>query len=147
MARPVIAVLNGPNLNLLGEREPQTYGSTTLADVQAQCAQRADALGYDIDFRQSNHEGALVDWIHELRGAAGVVINPAAYTHTSVAIRDALVNVAGPVVEVHISNVHAREAFRHHSYVSGVATAVIAGCGTLGYQLAIEAVAACVAQR
>ena len=147
MARPVIAVLNGPNLNLLGEREPQTYGSTTLADVQAQCAQRADALGYDIDFRQSNHEGALVDWIHELRGAAGVVINPAAYTHTSVAIRDALVNVAGPVVEVHISNVHAREEFRHHSYVSAVASGVIVGLGVEGYVLALSWLASTTSDR
>lgn len=141
MSRPVIAVLNGPNLNLLGEREPAVYGRETLAGVEARCAARADALGFEVDCRQSNHEGELVTMIQDLRHAAGLVINPGAYTHTSVAIRDALTLVTGPVLEVHISNVHARELFRHHSYISPVATGVIVGCGTLGYELAVSVIA------
>lgn len=141
MPRPVIAVLNGPNLNLLGEREPAVYGRETLADVEARCTARADALGFEVDCRQSNHEGELVTMIQDLRHAAGLVINPGAYTHTSVAIRDALTLVSGPVLEVHISNVHAREPFRHLSYISPVATGVIVGCGTLGYELALSVIA------
>ena len=141
MSRPVIAVLNGPNLNLLGEREPEVYGSETLADLQRRCVAHADGLGCEVDFRQSNSEGELVSMIQELRGSAGVVINAGAYTHTSIAIRDALMIVQGPIIEVHISNVHAREAFRQHSYLSEVATGVIVGCGTLGYELALSAIA------
>jgi len=140
--RPVIAVLNGPNLNLLGEREPSVYGSESLADIERRCVTRADALGLDVDFRQSNHEGELVTMVQELRHSAGVVVNAGAYTHTSIALRDALALVEGPIIEVHLSNVHAREAFRHHSYISDIATGVIVGCGPLGYELAVSAVAA-----
>lgn len=142
MTRPVIAVLHGPNLNLLGERQPEVYGRDTLADVERRCRERADALGFDVDARQSNHEGELVTWAQELRGAAGFVVNAGAYTHTSVALRDALVLARGPLVEVHLSNVHAREPFRHHSYLSDIATAVIAGAGVRGYDLAVDVVAA-----
>lgn len=134
-----ILVANGPNLNLLGTREPGVYGAATLADVETLCTQTGQRLGLGIDVMQSNHEGALVDAIQAARGAAqGIVINPAAYTHTSVAIADALRAVELPVVEVHISNVHAREEFRKHSYVSPVAAAVIAGAGVEGYRYAIE---------
>lgn len=134
-----ILVANGPNLNLLGTREPGVYGAATLADVETLCTQTGQRLGLGIDVMQSNHEGALVDAIQAARGAAqGIVINPAAYTHTSVAIADALRAVELPVVEVHISNVHAREEFRKHSYVSPVAAAVIAGAGVDGYRFAIE---------
>ena len=141
MTRPVIAVLNGPNLNLLGERDPDVYGTTTLADVEKRCAAYADGLGFDVDCRQTNHEGTFVDLVQELRHSAGMVVNAGAYTHTSVAIRDALATVACPVVEVHISNVYARERFRHHSYLSAVVTGVIVGLGVQGYELAIAAVA------
>lgn len=138
-----ILVLNGPNLNLLGTREPATYGHETLADVARLCAETAAAEGYEVDFRQTNHEGELLDWIHAARGAyAGVVINPAAWTHTSVALRDALVASELPVYEVHLSNVHRREAFRHHSYVSGIAVGVICGLGSQGYRAAISALIA-----
>ncbi len=131
-----IFVLNGPNLNLLGKREPEIYGSETLDDVAALC-RAACAEGYDIRLLQSNHEGQIIDWIHEAREAAvGIVINPAAYTHTSVAILDALNMFKGPVIEVHISQVHKRESFRHHSYVSLRADGVIAGLGTEGYAAA-----------
>jgi 3-dehydroquinate dehydratase-2 len=141
MARPIF-VLNGPNLNLLGTREPQLYGATTLADIEALCHARAGALGLAVSFRQSNYEGQLVDWIHEaITGADGIVINPAALTHTSIAIHDALKNVKAPIIELHITNVHQREAFRHLSYVSLVATATMAGFGAAGYGLAIEAIA------
>lgn len=144
--RPLIYILNGPNLNLLGQRQPEIYGRETLADVEAACEETARALGLVLSFRQSNHEGELVDWIQEARGAAaGIVINPAAYTHTSVALLDALSAFKGPVIEVHISNVHKREAFRRHSYVSLRADAVIAGCGTEGYLLALRRVATLVA--
>lgn len=142
MPRPVIAVVNGPNLNLLGEREPALYGSESLAEIERRCVTRADALGLDVDFRQSNHEGELVTMVQELRHSAGVVINAGAYTHTSIAIRDALALVTGPIIEVHLSNVHAREAFRKRSYISDVATGVIVGCGSLGYELAVTAIAA-----
>ena len=137
-----ILVLNGPNLNLLGQRQPEVYGRETLADVDRACTTLAAELGVEVDFRQSNHEGQLIDWIHEARGSAsGIVINPAAYTHTSVALLDALSAFDGPVIEVHISNVHKREDFRHHSFVSLRADGVIAGCGMEGYLLALRRVA------
>ncbi|MFI9028316.1 type II 3-dehydroquinate dehydratase [Streptomyces sp. NPDC053560] len=149
LATAPILVLNGPNLNLLGQRQPEIYGSDTLADVEALCAKTAEAHGGTVDCRQSNHEGEIVDWIHEARTAhAGIVINPAAYSHTSVAILDALNTCDGmPVIEVHISNIHHREEFRHHSYVSHRADGVIAGCGVQGYAFAVERVAALVAAR
>jgi 3-dehydroquinate dehydratase-2 len=139
-----IYVLNGPNLNLLGTREPEVYGRATLKDVEALCHDAAKRHGLAVEFRQSNHEGALVDWIQEARakGAAGIVINPAAYTHTSIAILDALLASDIPIIEIHISNVHAREDFRKHSYVSRVARAVICGFGIKGYGLAIDGLAA-----
>jgi 3-dehydroquinate dehydratase-2 len=130
---PRVAVLNGPNLNLLGERQPEVYGHETLDDVRDLCRRAAARAGLGLDFRQTNHEGALVDAIHELRNAVGgLVINAAAYTHTSVAIRDALAVVQAPTIEVHITNVHRREPFRGHSYLSDVVDGVIAGCGTQG---------------
>jgi 3-dehydroquinate dehydratase II len=135
-------ILSGPNLNLLGKREPDIYGRETLADVEAACRRDGPELGLDIVFRQSNREYELIDWIHEAReGAAGIVINPAAFTHTSVAILDALSACTCPILEVHISNVHRREEFRHHSYVSRVASGVIAGFGTQGYLLALRRLA------
>jgi len=141
-----ILVLNGPNLNLLGKRQPEIYGTTTLADVEAECRALGAGLGLGLDFFQTNHEGAMIDRIHEARGAvAGIVINPGAWTHTSVAILDALNTFEGAVIEVHISNIHKREPFRHHSYVSGRADAVIAGCGTEGYLLALRRMATLVA--
>jgi 3-dehydroquinate dehydratase-2 len=134
-----ILVLNGPNLNMLGKREPTVYGHETLADVEAMCQSVGTKLGFTVECHQSNHEGQVIDWIHQARGhASGIVINPGAWTHTSVAIHDALIAAEVPVLEVHISNVHKREAFRHHSYVSLVAVGVIAGFGTHGYKLAIE---------
>jgi len=136
-------VLNGPNLNLLGEREPSIYGADTLADVETRAARVGDELGFGVECFQSNHEGALVDEIQRIRhDSAGIVINAGAYTHTSVAIRDALASVEAPFVEVHISNVHAREAFRHHSYLSDKAVAVIVGCGVQGYEFALRRLAA-----
>ena len=139
-AKPVF-VLNGPNLNLLGQREPEIYGSTTLADIEAQVKARAKTLGLNVICRQSNHEGELVDWIHEAREmASGVILNAGAYSHTSIAIHDALATLDIPVIEVHISNVYKRESFRHHSTISSVATGVICGPGTIGYELALEAV-------
>lgn len=144
---PLIAVLNGPNLNLLGTREPDKYGVATLDDVEALCAEVAEELGLAIDFRQTNGEGELVTWVQECRGrAAGIVINPAGYTTTSVALLDALLAVGLPVVEVHITNIHRREEFRHHSLVSKAATGVIAGLGVEGYALALRAVARLVAE-
>lgn len=134
-----IFVLNGPNLNMLGTRKPEIYGTTTLADIEEQVRTCATEAGFDVQFMQSNHEGDLVDAIQRARTeAAAIVINPAAYTHTSVAIHDALEAVELPVVEVHLSNVHRREDFRHHSFVSLQATAVIAGAGTWGYTMAID---------
>ncbi|MDG3578154.1 type II 3-dehydroquinate dehydratase [Rhizobium sp. YJ-22] len=138
----LIYILNGPNLNLLGKRQPEIYGSETLEDVERDCRRVAAEHGLDIRFHQSNREYEIIDWIHEAREtASGIVINPAAFTHTSVAILDALNAFDAPIIEVHISNVHRREAFRHHSYVSGVASGVIAGFGTQGYQLAIQRLA------
>jgi 3-dehydroquinate dehydratase-2 len=138
-----IYVLNGPNLNLLGTREPEKYGHLTLADVETLCRDVAKRFGLSIEFRQSNHEGQLVDWIQEAgrNQAAGVVINPAGYTTTSVAILDAILAIKTPVVEVHITNIHARESFRQHSYVSRAAKAVICGFGIDGYMLAITGLA------
>jgi 3-dehydroquinate dehydratase-2 len=139
---PLIAVLNGPNLNLLGTRQPEIYGSATLDDVEQLCAEMAEQLGLAIDFRQTNIEGELITWVQECRGrAAGIVINPAGYSHTSIALMDALKAVDLPVVEVHISNIHQREEFRHLSYVSKAATGVIAGLGIGGYGLALRALA------
>lgn len=134
-----IYILNGPNLNLLGQRQPEIYGYETLADVEARCETEARDLGLEIRFLQSNHEGQLVDWIHEARVAAqGIIINAGAYTHTSIAILDALKTFDGPVIELHISNVHARESFRHHSFISARADGVMAGFGTQGYELALQ---------
>jgi 3-dehydroquinate dehydratase-2 len=139
-----ILVLNGPNLNLLGTREPAVYGSTTLADVQALCEATGKELGVEVDFRQSNHEGVLIDWIHEAGVAQragtllGAVFNPGAYTHTSVALHDAIKGAGVAVIELHISNVHARESFRHHSYVSPAAAGIVVGFGIDGYALAMH---------
>lgn len=142
MSTRPLTVINGPNLNLLGTREPEIYGHETLADIEAQCAATAREFGLTVDCFQSNSEGAIVDKLHSVReSTAGIVLNAGAYTHTSVAIRDALANVPAPFVEVHISNVHAREAFRHHSYLSDVAAAVIVGCGSQGYEFAIRRLA------
>jgi 3-dehydroquinate dehydratase-2 len=138
----LVFVLNGPNLNLLGKRQPEIYGRETLADVETNCLNEASKLGLDIRFHQSNREYEIIDWIHEAREtAAGIVMNPAAFTHTSVAILDALKTFEGPIIEVHISNVHQREVFRHRSYVSLAATGVIAGLGTQGYTLALQRLA------
>jgi 3-dehydroquinate dehydratase II len=143
MAKTVY-VLNGPNLNLLGSREPEIYGHATLADVEKLCRAAAKQHGLAVEFRQSNHEGEIIDWIQEARAAkaAGLVINPAGYGHTSVAILDALAALAVPVIEVHISNIHGRESFRRRTYVSQVARAVLCGFGIHGYALAIEGLAA-----
>jgi 3-dehydroquinate dehydratase-2 len=139
-----IYVLNGPNLNLLGTREPQIYGRSTLADVEKLCRKTAAARGIGVEFRQSNQEGDLVDWLQEAgaKRAIGVVLNPAGFTHTSVAIHDAIKAIGVPVIETHISNIHAREPWRRHSYVSFVAKAVICGFGIAGYALAIDGIAA-----
>jgi 3-dehydroquinate dehydratase II len=141
-----IYVINGPNLNLLGTREPEKYGRATLADVEKFCRDSAARFGLAVEFRQSNHEGDIVDFIHEAgrTKALGIVLNPAAYTTTSIAILDAIAGVELPVVEVHITNIHARESFRHDSYVSRVARAVICGFGVEGYVLAITGLAAMV---
>jgi len=139
-----VYVLNGPNLNLLGSREPQTYGRSTLNDVEALCRETAKRHGFDVEFRQSNHEGVLVDWIQEAGAAKakGVVLNAGGLTHTSVAIRDAISAIATPTIEVHISNIYSREEFRHFSYISSVAKGTLCGFGILGYALAIEGLAA-----
>ena len=148
MGRPVLSgrkkvlILNGPNLNMLGSREPEVYGTETLADIEASCVELGSTLGLDVDFRQSNSEGELVTWIQEAReGHDGIIINPAAYTHTSVALLDALLASETPVIEVHLSNIHQRESFRHHSYVSKAAQGVICGLGSQGYDLALRALA------
>ncbi len=145
---PIVVVLNGPNLNLLGKREPEIYGYETLADIEADCRRVGDELGFSTEFHQSNREYEIIDWIYGARErVAGIVINPAAFTHTSVAILDALNAFEGPIIEVHISNVHKREPFRRHSYVSGVAAGVIAGCGTQGYVFALHRIAKLISVR
>ena len=139
---PAVFILNGPNLNLLGVREPSIYGRDTLGDIEERCTARAAALGLEIDFRQTNHEGQLVDWIQEARESAdGIVLNAGALTHTSVALLDALSAAGLPVIEVHLSNIFRRESFRHHSYVSLAANGVICGLGAQGYELALDAIA------
>lgn len=139
-----IYVLNGPNLNLLGTREPELYGHATIADVERLCRATAQRFGLNVEFRQSNHEGEIIDWIQEARAqnAKGLVINPAGFTTTSVAILDALLTMETPVIEIHITNIHKREAFRRHSYISRVARAVVCGFGVEGYGLAITGLAA-----
>lgn len=136
----IITILNGPNLNLLGTRQPEIYGAGTLDDLETLCAETAEGLGLAIDFRQTNIEGELISWVQEARNrSAGIIINPAGYTHTSVALMDALLAVDIPILEVHISNIHTRESFRHHSYVSRAAQGVICGLGFAGYRLALIA--------
>jgi 3-dehydroquinate dehydratase-2 len=141
---PSVLVLNGPNLNLLGTRKPEVYGTTSLADVEEMCREAAGKLGLDLDFRQSNHEGQLIDWLHECGRAVkagesiGAVYNPGAHTHTSVALHDAIEGAEVPVIECHISNVHKREEFRHHSFISPVASGIVVGFGVHGYVLAIQ---------
>ena len=140
MPNPIIFVLNGPNLNLLGEREPEIYGTTTLADIRANCEARAATLGLDIDFRQTNFEGELIEHVHEARRkAVGIVINPAGYTFTSIALLDSLKMFNGPKIELHISNVHTRESIYHKSLISRTATGLVIGFGAFGYELALEA--------
>ncbi|MDF3384180.1 MULTISPECIES: type II 3-dehydroquinate dehydratase [Sulfitobacter] len=135
-----VLILNGPNLNLLGTRQPEVYGKTTLADVEALCAEETARLGLEMEFAQSNHEGSLIDLIHAARGQhAGIILNAGAYTHTSIALMDAIASVGLPVVEVHLSNIHARESFRHTSYIAPVALGQICGFGVHGYVLAIQA--------
>ena len=142
MKRPLIAVLNGPNLNLLGTREPALYGAATLDDVETLCAEVAEALDLAIDFRQTNGEGELISWVQECRDrAAGVIINPAGYGHTSIALMDALLALDCPIVEVHLTNIHRREPYRHHSYTSEAANGLICGFGARGYALALQAIA------
>lgn len=144
----VIYVLNGPNLNLLGQREPAIYGSTTLAEIRDNCRAKADALGFSVDFRQTNFEGELVESVHQARqDACGIIINPAGYSFTSVALLDALKMFDGPKIELHISNVHARESIYHNSLISRTATGIIIGLGAAGYELAVEAMAGLVAAR
>jgi len=141
-ANNTLLILNGPNLNLLGTREPETYGTVTLDEIEALSREHAEKFGFSVDFRQSNVEGALVDWVQEGGASmAGIIINAAAYTHTSVALHDAVAAISKPVVEVHLSNIFAREAYRHHSYLSDVAVGVICGFGAHGYRLAIDALA------
>jgi 3-dehydroquinate dehydratase-2 len=141
---PSVLVLNGPNLNLLGTRKPEVYGTTSLADVEEMCREAAGKLGLEVEFRQSNHEGQLIDWLHECGRAVkagesiGAVYNPGAHTHTSVALHDAIEGAEVPVIECHISNVHRREEFRHHSFISPVARGIIVGFGVQGYVLAIQ---------
>lgn len=145
---PLVSVLNGPNLNLLGLREPALYGSATLDDVEQLCAETAAEQGLAIDFRQTNGEGELISWVQECRGkASGIVINPAGYSHTSVALMDALLAADMPVIEVHVTNIHRREAFRHVSYVSRAAVGVICGLGIGGYALALTAMADLLVER
>lgn len=138
MAAPLILVLNGPNLNMLGTREPEIYGTATLDDLETLCAETAEGLGLAIECRQTNVEGELITWVQEARDrAAGLIINPAGYSHTSIALMDAVLALDIPVIEVHLSNIHRREEFRHHSYVSRAATGVICGLGIAGYRLAL----------
>ena len=138
-----LLLVNGPNLNLLGTRQPEVYGKTTLADVEALCREKAKTLGFDVAFEQSNHEGALIDLIHAAKGKhAGIVLNAGAYTHTSIALMDAIASVELPVVEVHLSNIHAREEFRHRSYIAPVALGQICGFGAQGYLMALDALKA-----
>jgi len=140
-----VYVLNGPNLNLVGSREPEVYGRQTLSDIEKTVTARAKKLGLEVDFRQSNHEGVLVDWVQEARSkSSGVIVNPGAYSHTSIALLDAFRALDKPIVEVHLSNIHQRERFRHHSYISSVAKGVIMGFGAMGYVLALDAMAALV---
>ena len=137
---PSVLILNGPNLNLIGTRQPEVYGSTTLADIEKLCAAEAARLELEIGFEQSNHEGALIDLIHAARGThAGIILNAGAYTHTSIALMDAIASVELPLVEVHLSNIHARESFRHTSYIAPVALGQICGFGAQGYVLALQA--------
>ncbi|MGF1623856.1 MAG: type II 3-dehydroquinate dehydratase [Alphaproteobacteria bacterium] len=143
-----IFILNGPNLNMLGVRQPEIYGHDTLAGIEEMCVRHAQGLGLEVDFRQSNIEGMLIDWVQEARANAdGIIINPAAYTHTSIALYDALTLAELPVIEVHLSNIHRREAFRHTSFVSKVADGIIAGFGARGYLLALDGIAPLVTQR
>jgi 3-dehydroquinate dehydratase II len=145
---PLIAVLNGPNLNMLGLRQPHLYGSATLDDVEQLCAETAEALGLAIDFRQTNGEGELISWVQECRDrAAAIVINPGGYSHTSIALMDALFAAECPVIEVHVTNIHRREEFRHQSFVSKAAVGVICGLGIRGYALALTAVADLLTER
>lgn len=138
-----LLILNGPNLNLLGQRQPEVYGTTTLSDIKRDCEAKAGDLGVALAFEQSNHEGALVDMIHAAKGVHdGLILNAGAYTHTSIALRDAISSVELPTVELHLSNIHAREAFRAQSYIAGVAVGQICGFGAFGYQLAIDAILA-----
>jgi 3-dehydroquinate dehydratase-2 len=140
MAGETIFILNGPNLNLLGAREPEIYGRATLAEIKKRAVARGEAIGFKVDFRQSNHEGVLVDWVQEAASkAAGLIINPSAYTHTSIALHDALKAMAAPKIELHLSNVHAREAFRRNSFISPAVDAVVGGLGADGYELALDA--------
>lgn len=135
-----ILILNGPNLNRLGKREPEIYGFETLADVEQKCKTLAAEYGATVDFRQSNHEGVLIDWIHEAAdtNVDGIVFNPGAYTHTSIALRDAIAGITVPAIEIHITNIHKRESFRHHSWLAAECIGQIAGLGTLGYELAMR---------
>ncbi|HEU4380373.1 MAG TPA: type II 3-dehydroquinate dehydratase [Hyphomicrobiaceae bacterium] len=147
MSKPVL-LINGPNLNMLGTREPHIYGSTTLADVEKMCRDRAKQVGLTLSCHQSNSEQQIIEWIHgAINGADGIIINPAAFTHTSVAILDALNMVKAPIIELHISNPHKREAFRHHSYITLAATALICGLGVNGYPIAVEAMAGLIKAR
>ncbi|CAA7611682.1 3-dehydroquinate dehydratase 2 [Magnetospirillum sp. LM-5] len=142
MAKPLVLIVNGPNLNMLGKRQPEVYGHQTLADIETAAAAHAESLGLDMEFHQSNHEGDLVDWIQGARGrAAGIILNAGAYTHTSVALLDALNAAEVVCVEVHLSNIHQREEFRHHSFVSKAAKGMICGFGSHGYILALDALA------
>lgn len=145
---PSLLILNGPNLNLLGVRQPEVYGNTTLADIERMCAAHAESLGARLRFEQSNHEGSLIDHIHKTRGSEdGIILNAGAYTHTSVALMDAIASAEVPTIELHLSNVHARENFRHTSYIAKVAIGVICGFGARGYLLAMDAMVAHLEQR
>lgn len=137
---PSVLILNGPNLNLLGTRQPEVYGSTTLADIEDMCTRHGDTIGIQVSFAQSNHEGVLVDQIHAARGVHdGIILNAGAYTHTSIALMDAIASVELPAIELHLSNVHAREEFRHQSYIAKVSVGIICGFGAAGYRLSLDA--------